>query len=128
MSRAVAGPSRETMQLLTARSLMHCEVAHTCDGQYLSGERSLNWSAHHRKARGMGGSRNPDINQPANLLMVCGSGTTGCHGFIESNRLWAYELGLLIYTVAEREITPAYLRHGNVRLDDAGSWTYAVIV
>ncbi|MFC6938198.1 hypothetical protein ACFQHO_53270 [Actinomadura yumaensis] len=31
-----------------------------------------------------------------NLVLVCGSGTTGCHGRIEGNRAWAESLGYLV--------------------------------
>jgi hypothetical protein len=44
----------------------------------------------------MGGSRNPAINGAANLLLLCGSGVDGCHGWVESNREKAKALGLLI--------------------------------
>jgi hypothetical protein len=44
----------------------------------------------------MGGSRNPAINGAANLLLLCGSGVDGCHGWVESNREIAKVLGLLI--------------------------------
>lgn len=46
-------------------------------------------STQHRVARGMGGSRQPWKNEPANLLTLCGSGTTGCHGWIERRPAWA---------------------------------------
>ena len=51
------------------------------------------YSLQHRRARGMGGSRLPDTNQPQNLVLVCGSATTGCHGFIESHPHVAAERG-----------------------------------
>lgn len=55
-------------------------------------------SIHHRLGRQMGGSRHtPGINDPANLALVCGSGTTGCHGFIESHRTLAYRMGYLVH-------------------------------
>jgi hypothetical protein len=55
------------------------------------------YSLHHRVARGMGGSKAPWINLPANLLTLCGSGTTACHGWTEfGNRQQAYEWGYLI--------------------------------
>lgn len=53
-------------------------------------------NVHHRRPRGMGGTRLEWVNEPPNLLFVCGSGTTGCHGFLESNRLQAYEMGWLL--------------------------------
>jgi hypothetical protein len=37
-------------------------------------------SYHHRKKRSQGGDWTPD-----NIVLVCGSGTTGCHGWIEHN-------------------------------------------
>lgn len=40
-------------------------------------------TSQHRVGRGMGGSRADWINQPQNLLTLCGSGTTGCHGWVE---------------------------------------------
>lgn len=51
-------------------------------------------SLHHRRARGMGGSRL--ANTAANLILLCGTGTTGCHGWIESNRTKAEKLGFLV--------------------------------
>jgi hypothetical protein len=53
------------------------------------------WSRHHRQPRGMGGTKR-DVHQPSNMLLLCGSGTTGCHGLVESERSWAYECGLLV--------------------------------
>ena len=53
-------------------------------------------SLHHRQPRGMGGTRDPHVNHPAHLAFVCGSGTTGCHGYIESHRAEAYEMGWLV--------------------------------
>lgn len=54
------------------------------------------YSIHHRRPRGMGGSKRPDTDRPQNLLVLCGSGVTGCHGWIESNRAWAVEHGLIV--------------------------------
>lgn len=66
------------------------------------------YSIHHRKPRGMGGTRNPEVNSTANLLLLCGTGTTGCHGWVESNREDAQEQGLLIRDVDEAGLLPAY--------------------
>lgn len=44
----------------------------------------------------MGGSRDPVTDSPANLALLCGSGTTGCHGLVEQDRAWALECGLLV--------------------------------
>lgn len=50
-------------------------------------------TVHHRLPRGRGGPDSPD-----NLLSACGSGTTGCHGWIESHRAEAYISGWLVRT------------------------------
>ena len=60
-------------------------------------------SVHHRRARGMGGTLDPRSNDPRNLVRLCGTGTTGCHGWIESNRLRAIEQGWLIRAYHELE-------------------------
>lgn len=44
----------------------------------------------------MGGSRDGWESSPANLVVLCGSGTTGCHGWVESHRAEAYDAGLLV--------------------------------
>lgn len=53
-------------------------------------------SVHHRTPRGMGGSKDPALQEPPNLLVICGSGTTGCHGYVESHRAEAYQNGWLV--------------------------------
>ena len=53
-------------------------------------------SLHHRRPRGMGGSKSPWIHDPENLLALCGTGTSGCHGKVESNRDRAYRYGWLV--------------------------------
>lgn len=55
-------------------------------------------SVHHRRPRQMGGTKRPDANEPGNLLLLCGSGVTGCHGWVESNRSEARSLGLLLHS------------------------------
>lgn len=44
----------------------------------------------------MGGSSDPAVNGPARLLLVCGTGVDGCHGFIESHRTSAEAEGWLV--------------------------------
>jgi hypothetical protein len=53
------------------------------------------YSIHHRKPRGMG-SALEEINQPSNLMLLCGSGVSGCHGWVESNRKEAMREGFLV--------------------------------
>lgn len=85
---------------------------------------------HHRLARGAGGSKLAFVNAPANLLLLCGSGTSGCHGWVESHRLVAYELGLLVRrngVLLPAEV-PVFSRWRGCwfLLDDAGGLTRAV--
>lgn len=44
----------------------------------------------------MGGTKAKWINEPANLITLCGSGTTGCHGWVEAHPVHAKELGLSV--------------------------------
>ena len=50
-------------------------------------------SRHHRLPRSHGGT-----SDLSNLAYLCGTGTTGCHGFIEHNRREAYARGFLLRT------------------------------
>jgi len=56
-------------------------------------------NVHHRLPRQMGGTRNELIHAPANLILLCGSGTSGCHGWVESNRDEARKFGYLLYRI-----------------------------
>jgi 5-methylcytosine-specific restriction protein A len=79
---------QKTVSVVQLRSAMCCERCGTVS--------AYRWSLHHRIPRGMGGSRDPKLNEPANILHLCGSGTEGCHGLVESNRATAYEFGWLV--------------------------------
>lgn len=48
-------------------------------------------NAHHKQMSGQGGQDTAE-----NLVWVCGSGTTGCHGWIHANPAAATALGLLV--------------------------------
>ncbi len=54
----------------------------------------------------MGGSKNQELHKPANLIVLCGTGTSGCHGWVESNRDKAREFGYLIQKVESAEEIP----------------------
>ena len=77
-------------------------------------------STHHRKRGGMGGSKDPAAHSAANLLRVCGDGTRGCHGMIESNRTASYENGRLVRQGDSPADVPVGLRHGWVLLTEDG--------
>ena len=48
---------------------------------------------HHRKRKSHGVD-----NTPPNLIPVCGSGTTGCHGYVHANPAISYEKGWLVHS------------------------------
>jgi 5-methylcytosine-specific restriction protein A len=73
--------------------------------------------AHHRRARGAGGTRRPETNRPSNALWLCG----GCHRFVESNRSYAYEQGWLVRQHDEPRDVPVSYRNTTVYLDDLGN-------
>lgn len=75
---------------------------------------------HHRRPRGMGGTRRRDTNTPVNLITLCGSGTTGCHGWIESHRDEARELGFLVVQAGVPALVPVQTINGQVFLTADG--------
>lgn len=84
-------------------------------------DRGRGWSAHHRMPRGAGGVGRKDgelarmISDVTNCLILCGSGTTGCHGWVESRRAIAEDYG---YIVRRGINPPAGIR---IKRDD-GTW------
>jgi hypothetical protein len=104
----------ETRSLVVARANYQCEI---CGGSLHS------MSLHHRRPRQMGGNKAAWINELPNLLAICGSGTTGCHGLIESYRSRGYEHGWLLSHGWIPEQTPFadlrghwWLLHGDLKL------------
>lgn len=93
MSTKTTGPSQEIRRLVMERDGFQCVRC----GNVVSGEPGRDFSIQHRIPRGMGGSRDPRLNMPANLILFCGSGTTGCHGEVESKRLDARESGFALW-------------------------------
>lgn len=113
--RRTTGPSPKTRLELWGRARDRCELCEVL----LAGVRDV--SVHHRCPRRMGGTRKPWINDLVNLLLVCGSGTTGCHGRIESNRSIAYDAGWLLHDGADPWETPVDLAIGRVHLTSDGA-------
>lgn len=117
------GPSGAVRAIVTARAIGCCEICLTplrASDIWIGAH-----SFHHRRPRQMGGTVRPETNGPANLLLVCGTGTTGCHGTIEANRAAAYEQGWLVRQNADPREVPVALRVAGpglslVRLDDEG--------
>lgn len=75
------GPSAAVVAMVQARDEQQC----FCCGGSCWGRRGWDWSVQHRRARGQGGTRRPDTNEPQNLILLCGSATSpgGCHLRVE---------------------------------------------
>lgn len=80
-------------------------------------------SLQHRVARGMGGTRNPAVHSPANLIVLCGDGTSGCHGRVEQRAQADHDAGYWL----RRDEDPAAARvlhwtYGPVLLTPTGGY------
>lgn len=94
--------------IVKARSGGMCEVC--------GGKPSTNW--HHRQNRSVGGRWDA-----ANGLAVCGTGTTGCHGYITTNPQAAREQGWSVPSHLDPARTPAWIaRRGFVLLNSVGDY------
>jgi hypothetical protein len=112
------GPDRSVREQVWERDQGRCAVC---------GQGGLPMSIHHRRNRGSGGSSDPAINLPSNLLLVC-DGPGSCHSWIGDHPRLAGDAG---YVVGLNSIAdPATVRvshavHGRVLLADDGTWSAA---
>ena len=75
-------------------------------------------SFHHRLPRGRGGR-----NTVSNLVLLCGSGVTGCHGQVEDQRAAAYDSGWLVETGLDPATKPVLVHDiGHVLLTEDGDY------
>jgi hypothetical protein len=109
------GPDAAMKARLWERAMGRCEVC----GMPVAPDRWPGFSRHHRLPRGRGGE-----NRLSNLLLLCGSGTTGCHGLLESQRVLAYANGWLVHTGEDPAGIPVDLAaHGQpLYLTDDGDY------
>jgi len=83
------------------------------------------FSIHHRRPRGMGGTKDPAAGGVPNGVLLCGSGTTGCHGEVEANRVQALADGWLVPQGTDPATVP--IRHrtlGVVWLSEDGMYLH----
>lgn len=118
----MSAPSRKVCALVDERARECCERC---------GVHAANGSRHHRRAKGMGGDTRPDTNLPANLVLLCGSGTTGCHGWVHGNPKAAQLLGLIIPSWADPLAEPVLVMNESglpelVYLDNEGNYLTTV--
>lgn len=81
------------------------------------------YSYHHRRPRGMGGTSDPVSDSPANGVLLCGSGTTGCHGWVEQYRIQARYDGWLVQQGSDPADVAVATHRGWVFLGHDGSAT-----
>lgn len=73
-------------------------------------------SIHHRFPRRMGGTTDLRINDPRNLVRICGSGVSGCHGWVESHRAQARDEGWLLPSLDDLTVPLLTVWGGLIRL------------
>ena len=95
--RVVSGFTPKTVKLVLEREGGRC---FWCRKWIASGIRGIDYSIHHRCPRGAGGTKAAWSSAASNALALCGTGTEGCHGWVEANRSLALDLGLLVSGVA----------------------------
>lgn len=111
------GPDRTTRELVLERDDYSC----FCCGLPLLGEP---FSLQHRVARGMGGSSDPLINSPANLILLWGSAVTNCHARVENRYAADRIAGYWLRSDQVPAETPVlHWRYGPVLLGHDGSIT-----
>lgn len=102
-------PSRKTVLKVRERDEDKCVLCWRTDGL----------QTHHRRPRGIGGTRWKGINLPSNLLTLC----YFHHQYIETHRGWALNLGLLVSGFEDPADVPVkLLRHGWVELLSNGKF------
>lgn len=113
-------PDAVALETVWERDSGRCAL---CGGAIV-GERGVDWSLHHRRPAGMGGDRRPETHAPGNLVLLHGSGTTGCHGETESWRDDARQRGFLVPRLSVKPpaaVAIDHAVHGWCWLHDDGS-------
>ena len=122
------GPNAQTLIVLMRRAERNGRLCCEGCGKLLpAGERGWEWSVQHRCPRGMGGTRDPRVNNLSRLMVLCGSATTpeSCHHFAESRRTEARGRGWLVdHGVIDPAEVPVLIDNGArwVYLDDDGGY------
>lgn len=105
-------PSRKVCRLVDERDQYCCLLCgKPLDGSWPGGSR------HHRRPRS---HPFPGLHSPSNLILLCGSGDTGCHGEVHAQPAWAYSQGLLLHSYQDPLETSINTRFGRIYLTDDG--------
>ena len=96
------GPSQKVRALVMAREGNCCAAC----GISVIGRP---YSVQHRVARGMGGRATAAANALSNLVLLCGSAVTGCHGLAESRDPDMHDRGLWLWSWEDPALVPVML-------------------
>jgi hypothetical protein len=104
------------------RALVLNRAGHRCEACGIGVHTRLGYSAQHRHPRGMGGTTaRPWINYASNILVMCGSATTGCHGAAERRVPGLHDRGFWLKSGQVPADTPVQLFDRTwVELTDTG--------
>jgi 5-methylcytosine-specific restriction protein A len=107
----VTGFAPAVRDLIAARSNGLCEIRWECDGDPAT-------QIHHRRPRGMGGSKRESTNLASNGIHAC----TACHLFAELKRNLARECGWLVPQAEDcPEAVPVLINRRRSLLEDDGT-------
>ena len=101
-------PSETTRQIVLERDEYRCVK---CGRDIRT--TPFGYSIHHRRLRSHPFA---GLHQPSNLVTLCGSGTTGCHGWVHSHYTDAMKLGLIVSGYAKPENIPLHAWNGIKRI------------
>jgi hypothetical protein len=113
-----SGPDKSTVEAVLTRAGHSCEAC----GASVGDRRGIDFSIHHRRPRGMGGTSWFGSNLTSNLMVLCGSGTTGCHGDVESHRIAAITRGFLVTGRNDPAEVPVTIRGQYMLLTNGGGY------
>lgn len=116
---------RDTGPSIALRGTVAMRAGYACERCGLRLHNGTAWtqvhSFHHRLPRGRGGR-----NTATNIVLLCGSGTTGCHGQVESQRTASYDSGWLVETGINPASKPVLVHTlGHVLLTEDGDYEEA---
>ena len=105
--------SAEPDRWRTIRHLLACRSGHRCEICGCTLGPGNEGTAHHRDARGMGGTRRPDIDDLCNLLLLCGGSLAQkCHRWVEDHYEAAVAAGWRVPDGLDPAAAPVVLAGG----------------